>query len=264
MDETRQDQRKKKERSPSYPGVDLPTALERAETLRKKEGRSWVPIDAVLKDWDYSPKSGLGLVVVAALKKFGLLEEQGAGDAREVRLTELARTILLDTREQSPERVKAIREAALLPPIHAELWAECDGQLPSDDNLSYQLRVRKSFTDTAAKAFIRQFRDTLAFAGLVRSDSMSESQADKPKGQQGETPGADPLGSLFSIPPPSKKDMREPRTIPIPLSIDEWATLQAAFPLTEAQWTQMLAVLQAMKPALVAAPEAEKEPNGAC
>jgi hypothetical protein len=30
-----------------------------------------------------------------------------------------------------------------------------------------------------------------------------------------------------------------------------WATLQAAFPLTEEAWEQMLAVLKAMKPGLV-------------
>jgi hypothetical protein len=35
------------------------------------------------------------------------------------------------------------------------------------------------------------------------------------------------------------------------LSIFEWAILEAAFPLTESKWAQMLAVLQAMKPALV-------------
>lgn len=42
----------------------------------------------------------------------------------------------------------------------------------------------------------------------------------------------------------------------IPYSHGEWATLQAGFPLTEAQWEALIAMLQAMKPGPVrAAPE---------
>lgn len=50
------------------------------------------------------------------------------------------------------------------------------------------------------------------------------------------------------------------RAIQLPVSIDEWAVLQADFPLTEAKWNQMLAVLTAMKPALVA-PERRESPR---
>ncbi len=45
------------------------------------------------------------------------------------------------------------------------------------------------------------------------------------------------------------------REIPIPLTVDEWALLKAPFPMIEAQWNQMLAVLTAMKPALVTPPQ---------
>ena len=37
----------------------------------------------------------------------------------------------------------------------------------------------------------------------------------------------------------------------LPIAPSEFAALQAPFPLTEAKWDQMLAVLNAMKPALV-------------
>jgi hypothetical protein len=56
--------------------------------------------------------------------------------------------------------------------------------------------------------------------------------------------------------PPS--DPRQ-QTVRIPLAVNEWATLQAAFPLTEAAWTQMKTVLDAMKPGLVVPPEAPSE-----
>lgn len=44
------------------------------------------------------------------------------------------------------------------------------------------------------------------------------------------------------------------RTIQIPLSLTDWASLEAAFPLSEENWQQMIAVLNAMKPALVRVP----------
>ena len=49
------------------------------------------------------------------------------------------------------------------------------------------------------------------------------------------------------------------RTIQLPLSISEWATLEAGFPLSETKWNQMLAVLTAMKPALVQADAQQPE-----
>lgn len=41
------------------------------------------------------------------------------------------------------------------------------------------------------------------------------------------------------------------RAVPIPLSANEWVTLQGDFPLTEAAWDQLLRVLDVMKPGLV-------------
>jgi len=41
------------------------------------------------------------------------------------------------------------------------------------------------------------------------------------------------------------------KDIQLPLSTNSWATLSAEFPLTQSGWTQLLAVLNAMKPALV-------------
>jgi hypothetical protein len=41
------------------------------------------------------------------------------------------------------------------------------------------------------------------------------------------------------------------REIPIPIQGTAWAVLKAAFPLSEDAWTQMIAVLNAMKPGLV-------------
>ena len=51
------------------------------------------------------------------------------------------------------------------------------------------------------------------------------------------------------------------RVIQLPISQTEWAALQAPFPLTADQWRQMLAVLEAMKPALVGEEANGRDPD---
>ena len=51
-------------------------------------------------------------------------------------------------------REKAIREAALAPTIHQELWEEYNGNIPSDATLRIELR-KKKFTESAIEEFIR-------------------------------------------------------------------------------------------------------------
>lgn len=45
------------------------------------------------------------------------------------------------------------------------------------------------------------------------------------------------------------------RLVTLPFSLTGWAWLQADFPLSEEEWDQMMAVLIAMKPGLVAPTE---------
>lgn len=169
----------KRERSPSYPRIDLENAIQRAREVYSKERMNPAPVNAILSHWGYNSKSGLGLVILAALLKFGLLADDGKGAKRQARLTELARRIILDERDTSIERDAAIKEAALNPTIHKELWEQYNGNLPSDETLRYQLRVNRGFTDTALHEFIPQLRSTVAFAKLVESDIISEVVEDK-------------------------------------------------------------------------------------
>lgn len=50
-------------------------------------------------------------------------------------------------------------------------------------------------------------------------------------------------------------------TLPTTTNPDEWAYLDVPLPLTEAEWRQMLAVMEAMKPGLVWESEPEPEPD---
>jgi hypothetical protein len=199
--------------------------------------------------WGYKPMSGPGLTALAALKKFGLLVDEGSGPSRKAHLSETAIAILLDEREDSPARLQLIQQAALLPSIHQELWQKYGDSLPSDETLRFELRHDKNFTEAGVAEFIPQYKRTLTFARLGERGKLSRDEKDKglTRSQIRVMP---PTVTLTPPEPPSGG--REPRSIQLPISPTEWAILQAPFPLDEAGWDQMLAVLNAMKPALVA------------
>jgi len=250
-EQSKESQKRKRARSPNYPGIDLKEALKRAQELQKAEDRNAAPINVVLGHWGYKPNSGPGLVAVAAMKKFGLVVDEGSGDRRKVRLSDAAIRILLDEREDSSAKLRAIQEAALRPTIHAELWQRYGGSLPSDQNLKYYLRTERTFTEAGAEEFIRQFKGTLDFANLLNGGKLSGDEEDK---EEDESEGlmAPPTTLADTLPPPKPKTgARQPRVVQLPISASEWAALQAPFPLTESQWQQMLTVLDAMKAGLV-------------
>lgn len=196
----------------------------------------------VLKHWGHPPNSGAGHVVLAALIKFGLVADEGTGDKRKARLTDLARKIILDDRSVSPERDAAIREAVLTPPIHKELWEQYKGTLPSDENLGHELRFNRSFTNRGAQELIKEFRKTLAYAQLTASGIISPSVDDK----------VPPDGELKIMPPETIGQQKDTiaqtnRTVQIPLTGAPWALLQIPFPMSEDNWKELEQYLALMK-----------------
>jgi hypothetical protein len=259
MSETIPEGRKpKKQRSPSYPYIDLQTALSRAEQLWEAEGRHFAPIPAIAQAWGYGPKSSGGLLTLAALLRFGLLEDQGATATREGRVTELARAIILDKREDSQERIQRIREAALTPTIHREIWDKYEGRLPSDATLHYHLTVERGFTPEGADEFIAEFKRTLEFAGLTAASVM----VSRDEGDRDQKPAAPSL--IITAPPaiphfppaPGRVEMTPSATAPPAIQFPvQGATvvIQSTAPLTDTAWDQMMAVLTTLKPAIVVA-----------
>src|SRR5882724_11881835 len=92
---------KRKHRSPSYPYLNLQEAINMANELYKKESRHKIPVEVAIADLGYSPTSGSGLRVLAALLNFGLLSEEGASEGRKVGLSDLGKSIVMDTRPLS-------------------------------------------------------------------------------------------------------------------------------------------------------------------
>ena len=100
-----------------YPALSLEEAIQKARTVFDHVQRSSASTEKVASYWKYGLKSSGWRLSLAALKQYGLLESVGSKKSGEVKLTDLALRIILDSREQSTERDQAIKEAALRPQI---------------------------------------------------------------------------------------------------------------------------------------------------
>jgi len=255
MNEQGSKERGKKEgRSPSYPAISLGTALERTRTIMEKEKRHYASLVTIFGHWGYGPKSSAGILLLAALKKYGLVEDKGSGDSREAKITDFAWRILVDDRPNSNERAALIREAALNPTIHQKLWRDYDGQLPSDENLKHRLRIEDGFTSGAVDDFIRQFRATIAFAKLEETDSLSAYEEDKlsTKEDQVMPPARDiSQPDRTPSPPPSltgeNPKMGEQR-FEVGLSQGQITYFKAPPSMTPEDWEKIRALLNVLAP----------------
>lgn len=225
-------ERKKQHRSPAYPAIGLAKAVGYIDTIYKHEKRSAAPVGVVAEHCGTDITSSKGLRIIAALKQYGLVVEIGTGDDRQVRLSDRALDIQLAESTDSPERKKALSDAALAPPTHKKIWENFQGNLPSDATLQSYLLRTLDFNDTYVERFIKQFRATLAFAKVTEGDTISkeendseeddtmtetlEKPADKPKGEKLPPPAAGlkdfplytsgPKGALYAPAKMSKAD----------------------------------------------------------
>jgi hypothetical protein len=168
-----------RDRSPQFPFISLQKAIERAQEFEGVYKRSAGRIANVLPVWGYAVKSSGGAQTVGALKAFGLIDDEGAGADRKIKLTELAQHILKD--ERPGKRQEAIKEAALKPRAIAEHWAIWGTDRPPDPECISELTLERSYTEEAAKRFLRVYDDTIGFAGLIGEDSNADKPTDKPK-----------------------------------------------------------------------------------
>ena len=179
---------KKRQRSPAYPFINLETAIKRSREFYDEEGRNAAPLKVAIKHWGYEEKSSGGLQTAAALISFGLMQDEGTGDSRKLRLTPTALTILLDERPDSESKAQAIKTAALTPKIHQQLWQRWHGSQTSDANMKHLLilELNPPFNPNTADTVIKVYRDTIAFAKpdvsaivpLAAGDSEAESEAE--------------------------------------------------------------------------------------
>jgi hypothetical protein len=251
------------DRSPSYPGVALDRALERAQEFYDQERQNPALVEVALRHWGYKPKSGPGTVTLAALRKFGLLAYEGKGPSLKARLTEEALGILL-RQADDPQRVAAIQQAALRPTLHRELWDRYHGQWPSDTSFALDLRRERHFTESGASEFIAQLKRTMDFAGFRKGGNLPDEEAEKASIAEVTAPMSTtpyPATAIPAEPSLGPAPARELRSYAIPFPDGRQGVLQVPANLSEESWDLMVAVMKAMKPGIVLKHAAPAGPN---
>jgi hypothetical protein len=245
-------------RSPAYPSLTLEAAIEKARIAYGHIKRSAVPLDTMAAVWESNAKSSATLLGVSSLKKYGLLEDYEVDKRRVFKLTQSALALLLGPQD-TPERASLIKQAALSPRIHAEIWSHFGGDLPSDVALKQYLLLDKSFNDSAVDAFIKSFRETISFAQLTQNDIVTSVDTFKDDTEDEQTSNVTATEeSVKSLPPPpqiqttstlsaSSVVLRE-FNFPLPTGT---ATVRVPFPLTEEDYDSLIKTLRNFRDGLV-------------
>jgi hypothetical protein len=229
-----------KTRSPNYPSISLEDAIERLRGIYEKQQRYPATREVLAQLMGYSGLNGASASVVSALSKYGLIE----GHGETLRVSEMGQDLILH-RRGDPEYDAAVRASAYMPAFFRELREQFPSGLPHDHSLRATL-VKRGFNPRAIDAAVRTYRETIDFVSK-ETGTQTEKVSDELEVSRSTRREASQPGQVAHIPMDGGQ-----RSVSLPLSVSEWATLQAPFPLSESAWNQMIAVLQAMKPALVA------------
>ena len=244
-----------KGRSPSFPGVALEPAIERARTAYARLRQHAAPIKGFTDIWGFkSAITGPASITIASLRKFGLLDYEGSGDTRTAKLTDLAVEILM-----KPDPISAIQQAALTPPIYREMWDKYHNDVPPEEALRYEFVVQRGFTENGFRDFLRIYRDTVLYAKLEARGPAPANHA--PEAAEGSTDDQEEPGHFERDRVRDKQRPPKPGTqsYQIPVAPGVNVLVDGSFPLSPKEWTQFIAVLNAMRPALVNDADNESE-----
>lgn len=216
----------KKPRGPAVPTINLEKAIGLMRKVWEMEKRNAAPVAAIVTHWGYKPKSSGGFLAIASLKRFGLLDEQGSNEKRTLALSSLALNLLKNESTNPAEYLQLLKTAALSPRFHREMWTKYATELPSDQTIESYLVFDKHFSKDAAKTFIKEYKDTIAFAKLRDEDTVPEAESEGESGNQNEEekPNA---ASQPPFRPAQRSQHKSPplsanvRYLPIPLDIGE-------------------------------------------
>jgi len=142
-------------RSPNYPSMSLPSAIERIRSLYKAEGKNSVAREAMAKHIGFGSLNGASATALSALAKYGLIEASGEGEAR---ISELAMKIMHP--HDQAEKDAALNEAAFKPTLFSEILEKWPDRPPSDESLRSYL-ARNGFSQGATEQVIQFYRETL-------------------------------------------------------------------------------------------------------
>jgi hypothetical protein len=190
----------KRIRSPNYPALSLPDAIEKVTALYRVQHTHSAPREVVVRGMGYNSLNGASATAISALHKYGLLER--AGD--EVKISDRALRILHP--ESLEERATAILEAAREPPLFSELAERFPGRVPNDDLLRNYL-IRRGFAPSAVTAVTVAYRETseMAEREASRHDSGHEPTESVVMPQRFDNPTQFFPPTITQTPPPGER-----------------------------------------------------------
>lgn len=172
----------KRPRSPSFPYLDIDTAVEYSGKLYAAAKSAEVRLADVAAAWGMAPKSGSLARYVSALSQYGLIDTMGANDARRIKISAAGKRILDDQRPGVREQLRS--EAALKPRIIRGLFfGESDmphwgRERPSDSIAESALKYDLDFGSDAAKRLLSVY-DAALDAILQDFDIVNEPDEDE-------------------------------------------------------------------------------------
>ncbi|SMD09668.1 hypothetical protein [Rhizobium sp. RU36D] len=175
--ETEADVDQRRERSPSFPYLELSNAIDLAKKLHGAAKLSEVRVTDVASIWGTTPTSGSLMRYAAALQAYGLIESSGSGLNRRIKVSDAAKRILNDERPGVRERLLA--EAALKPKIMAELFELWSTDRPEDSFARSQLQFDYRFTGDAARRCLVVYDANLHYLrpSELKDNSMAEGES---------------------------------------------------------------------------------------
>ncbi len=221
-----------KQRSPNYPGVDLPTAIQHVRDLYSKvKGGEFTILDAA-QNWNLSAGSGGVRRRMGALRQYGLIEQRKGDTAK---LTSRSLTLVL-RHQASNEFKEAVQEAILTPDLFKELY-ETGKYQSADDALKQHLVIEKRFSDEGASRFIEVMKESFNYVGLGSEETFESYNEGVTEKYNQDLPINSPTNSdkvRFSI-------SGGPALFNLDLPL----------PLTEEMWNSLIDMINTLKPMLV-------------
>ncbi len=230
---------KSKNRSPNYPYLSLPDAINKTCVLLEKDKLNPTSPEVIVGHLGYANLNGTSRRVLAAMKDYGLIEDVGN---RRFKVSNLGYRLCKNN--GSPEEMNnLLKEAARKPYFFNFLIDEYKGDLPSPETLEDYLVLHKDFSPDGARTLQKVLRETVEFANINGAD-FKEKKPDENTGSAGKGQGEQrfDLFSVFdgmfnaptnentnkaSVPPPApEKSIKPLFKYSVPLSIDREVNAQ--------------------------------------
>lgn len=225
-----------------YPSISLGDAIERVEKIYRHEGRNAMSSDVAAQHLGYSGLNGASLSVLAAMKKYGLLE----GRADDIRVSDDAVIIISDRGlEDQAERADALTRALIADPVFKELHDRF-GNRTTEINVSSFLQ-KKGFNPTAAKSAAKYYLESVTFVDDEIGDyTISNIEEEEPSSMQPKSLGAPDIPhAQYAQHTVLDGNYNE---APLVISgVSNWPIIRIPKKFTAKNWDDMIAILNVMK-----------------